>query len=104
MSQSIRTYRVTLINEATGTKNTIKVKEDEYIYEAAEMQGINLPVSCHAGACISCAAKIIEGSVDQDHSFLKLKELDAGFLLTCRAYPQSNCVILTHQEEALLDL
>lgn len=104
MSQSVQTYRVTLINEEKGIKKTIKVKENEYIYDAAEVQGIKLPVSCQAGACISCAAKIIEGSVSQDHTFLKPQELDAGFVLTCRAYPQSDCVLLTHQEEVLLDL
>lgn len=97
-------YTITLLNEATGLNTTVKVRETEYILDAAEQQGIQLPASCRAGACISCTGKIIKGEVDQDHSFLKPKELQAGFVLTCRAYPSSDCTLITHQEEALLDL
>jgi len=99
-----KTYKVTLINEEKGLNKTIEVKGDEYIQEAAERQGIELPISCRAGACVSCTGKLLKGQVDQDHIFLKPKELDAGFLLLCKSYPMSDCVILTHQEDALLDV
>ncbi len=97
-------YRVQLINKEKGLDQTIRVRPDEYILDAAEAQGVLMPVSCRAGACISCTGKLIKGSVEQDHSFLKPRELDAGFVLTCRAYPRSDCTIETDQEEALLDL
>lgn len=35
---------------------------------------------------------------------LKEKELQAGFVLTCKAYPLSDGVILTHQEEVLVEV
>jgi ferredoxin len=97
-------YKVTLVNEAKGLNATIKCGDDEYILDAAEQQGIELPVSCRTGACVTCTGKILQGKVEQDHTFLKEKEMDAGFVLTCRAFPRSDCVILTHQEDALLDL
>jgi ferredoxin len=98
------TYNVTLINEEKGLKTTIKIPANEYILDAAERNGVNLPYSCRAGVCVSCTGKLVKGDVIHDYDFLKQKEMDAGFFLTCRAYPKSDCVVLTHQEDQLLDL
>ncbi len=96
------TYQVRLINKAEGIDKTIEVADDQYIFDAAEENDIEIPISCRSGSCSSCVGKIVEGKVDQsEQSFLEDEQLQAGFVLTCVAYPTSNCTILTHQEDEL---
>jgi ferredoxin len=96
------TYKVTLINAAEGINRTIDCGDDQSIYDAAADSDIDLPISCRAGSCSSCAGKLISGSVNQDdQAFLDEDQIAAGFVLTCVAIPTSNCTIETHAEEAL---
>ncbi|MBE9140703.1 2Fe-2S iron-sulfur cluster binding domain-containing protein [Nodosilinea sp. LEGE 07088] len=83
-----------------GTTQTITVPEDQTILGAAQVVGLDLPTSCGAGVCTTCAALVLEGEVDQSEGMGVSTELQAeGYALLCVAYPRSNIKLETEKED-----
>ena len=86
-----RAYTVRLVN----ANKTIAVGKDETIYDAAKANGIQLPIGCRYGGCMTCAAKIIDGKVRQPGATALNKwQSQKGFILLCVAIPCQDCVIV----------
>ncbi|GAB4121203.1 MAG: CDP-6-deoxy-delta-3,4-glucoseen reductase [Rubrivivax sp.] len=73
-----------------------EVPRDEPILAAAIRQGVGLPYGCRDGACGSCKSRLLEGRVIHGAHQLKAlstQEEEQGFILTCCATPQTDCVV-----------
>ncbi|HEY9705726.1 MAG TPA: 2Fe-2S iron-sulfur cluster binding domain-containing protein [Allocoleopsis sp.] len=98
-----QTYSVTINHR--GNTHTISVPDDTTILNAALAANINLPNSCNAGVCTTCAAKLISGSVTQTEGMGVSPDLQAkGYALLCVAYPSSDIKLETEKEEELYEL
>jgi ferredoxin len=96
-------YTVEIQHE--GQTHTLQVPEDQTILAVAQAAGINLPSSCNAGVCTTCAAQILEGSVDQAEGMGVSPDLQAqGYVLLCVAYPRSNLKIEAGKEDTVYQL
>lgn len=89
---------------AAGETVVVDVAEDESILAAAREADLWLPADCQQGWCTTCAARLVEGEVDQSTArrYFDTDE-EAGFVLTCTARPRSDCRIEACKHEELLD-
>jgi ferredoxin len=87
---TVSTFKVELRNSGV----VLNVSANEPIYKAALRAGVQLPIGCDYGGCITCAAKLIEGRVRQPGaSALNKRQSQAGYILLCVAQPKSDCII-----------
>jgi ferredoxin len=62
------------------------------LLDSLEGQGVSLPYGCRYGGCISCAAKLLSGAVDQRAGVaLNGRQLAEGYVLLCIARPKTDC-------------
>ncbi|MCU0552087.1 MAG: 2Fe-2S iron-sulfur cluster-binding protein [Leptolyngbya sp. Prado105] len=95
------TYTVEISHQ--GQTHVIEVPDDRTILSVAiDEKGLDLPISCSAGVCTTCAALITEGTVDQSDGMGVSPELqEKGYALLCVSYPRSNIKLETEKEETV---
>ena len=85
------TRTITIANRAGAT---FVVDADRPLLDTLIEQGVDLPYGCRYGGCITCAAKITVGDVDQHEQVaLNNRQLDNGYVVLCVARPLSDCTL-----------
>ncbi len=75
----------------------VNVPSDKTILDTLIKEGYDPPYSCTSGACSTCLAKTIRGSVKMDvHYAIDDDEIAQGFILTCQSHPMTDEVELTY--------
>ena len=80
---------------------------DQSVLDAALAAGIVLPYSCKSGACSTCKAKVISGTIEEGASttqILSPEEHEAGFTLLCQAHAKSDLVIESREVRLATDI
>eukprot|EP00218_Dolichomastix_sp_CCMP3274_P015708 CAMPEP_0170142798 /NCGR_PEP_ID=MMETSP0033_2-20121228/8559_1 /TAXON_ID=195969 /ORGANISM="Dolichomastix tenuilepis, Strain CCMP3274" /LENGTH=135 /DNA_ID=CAMNT_0010379173 /DNA_START=6 /DNA_END=413 /DNA_ORIENTATION=+ len=93
--------------EITGTDGvvtTLEVSEDETVLDVALEQGLDLVHDCKMGVCMTCPAKVVSGTVDENNiGMLSDDVAEKGYALLCCAQPTSDLTIQVIEEEELLE-
>jgi len=99
-----KTYTVEILHQ--GQTYTLEVPADRTVLDVATNDtGLDLPSSCTAGVCTTCAAQILEGTVEQGEAMGLSPALQAqGYALLCAAYPRSNLKVETEKEATVYHL
>ena len=81
--------KITIANR----NNTIfEVKGIKPLLLELRSQGLDLPYGCQYGGCITCAAKLIHGEVDQRSQVaLNNRQINDGYVVLCVARAKTDC-------------
>ena len=71
-----------------------KVDQRKPLLDSLRAQGVDLPYGCKYGGCITCAAKLIKGTVNQNAQVaLNNRQINDGYVILCVARPITNCTL-----------
>ena len=85
------TWTITIANLGGGS---FEVDALRPLLDTLEELGVDLPYGCRYGGCITCAAKVIAGEVDQSEQVaLNNRQINNGYAVLCVARPTSDCTL-----------
>ena len=89
-----RYLAVTRITLANRDQAVYQVKGRKPLLDELRDQGVDLPYGCRYGGCITCAAKLISGEVDQRAQVaLNNRQIKDGYIVLCVARAKTDCVL-----------
>ncbi|MGH3262303.1 MAG: 1,2-phenylacetyl-CoA epoxidase subunit PaaE [Trebonia sp.] len=73
-----------------GRSSTLTLPPGTPILDGAQKVRPDLPFACKGGVCGTCRARVTSGAAVMRRNYaLEQRELDAGYVLTCQALPQT---------------
>ena len=85
------TVTVTLANQGNAS---FEVSTQKPLLSSLRAAGVELPYGCEYGGCITCAAKLIDGTIDQRSQVaLNNRQIANGYVILCVARPVSDCIL-----------
>jgi ring-1,2-phenylacetyl-CoA epoxidase subunit PaaE len=76
-----------------GQQHEVALAAGDTVLDAALKSGLEAPYACLGGACGTCRAKVLLGSVEMEQNFaLSAADVEAGHVLTCQSHPTSERV------------
>ena len=73
-----------------GREDIVALAAGQSVLDGALTVRSDAPYACMGGACGTCRAKLVSGTVDMEHNYaLGQADLDAGYVLTCQSQPTS---------------
>jgi len=86
-----QSWNITIANQGG---DRFAVDADRPLLDSLEELGVDLPYGCRYGGCITCAAKLTSGEVDQSEQVaLNNRQLNNGYIVLCVARPLSDCTL-----------
>lgn len=84
-------HTITLANRGGAA---FRVDHRKSLLQSLLEQGVDLPYGCKYGGCITCAAKLISGEVDQRAQVaLNGRQINNGYVILCVARPTTDCTL-----------
>jgi ferredoxin len=82
---------VTLANRENAN---YQVDHRKPLLDSLRDQGVDLPYGCKYGGCITCAAKLIAGQVNQNAQVaLNNRQINNGYVILCVARPLTDITL-----------
>ena len=83
-----------LITIANRDGATYRVDARRPLLDSLREQGVDLPYGCKYGGCITCAARLVAGEVDQRRQVaLNNRQLARGYVILCVARPLTDITL-----------
>lgn len=99
MSDAESGESATLVVTLKGRTFETHVPKGATILDVLVKEQYDPPYSCTSGACSTCMAKVLEGTVEMEVCYaLDPDEVKAGYCLTCQAKPTSSRVTITFDQ------